>query len=168
MFPGYTSYHLIREQRRGGGVSGFINNKFKSNQIHEHSYSYNCLESVCINIKKRSKNILIATYYRPPVDSLYEKFTNVLSSQLNTLIWCSINLTNCGDFNFDFLKIYSDLKVTTFYDPTSAYLLTPIITKSTSITLANKKRLFFKTHTIFLYILERNDILNTMLHSDFP
>ena len=37
-----------------------------------------------------------------------------------------------------------------------------------TITLANKKILFFKTRSNFLYILQRNDILITMLPSDFP
>ena len=40
LFPGYTSYHSIREQRRGGGVSVFINSKFESNQLHDHSFNF--------------------------------------------------------------------------------------------------------------------------------
>ena len=48
---------------------------------------------------------------------------------MNTLNRCSNDLINCGDFNFDFFKIESDSKVTYFYDTTSAYLLTPLITK---------------------------------------
>ena len=70
MFPGYTSYNSIQERRRGGGFSVLLSNKFESNHLHDHSFNYDCLKSVCVNVKKVSKNIVLATYYRPPVDSL--------------------------------------------------------------------------------------------------
>ena len=63
LLPGYTSYHLIREQRRGGGVFEFINSKFDSNQLHEHSFNFDCLESVCVSVNKGSKSFVLASYY---------------------------------------------------------------------------------------------------------
>ena len=71
LFPGYTSYHSIREQRLGGGVSVFINNKFESNQLYDHSFNYEFLESVCVNVKKGRESFVLASYHRPPNDSLY-------------------------------------------------------------------------------------------------
>ena len=71
MFPGYSRYPSIRERRRGGGVSVFINSKFESNQLHDHSFNYVFLESVCVNVNKGSNGYVLAFYDRQPVDSLY-------------------------------------------------------------------------------------------------
>ena len=54
---------------------------------------------------------------------------------MNALNRCSNDLITCGDFNFNFFKIYSNSKVTNFYDTTSTYLLTQLITKPTKITV---------------------------------
>ena len=113
LFPGYTSYHSIQERKLGGGVSVFINNKFWSNQFYDHSFTYDFFLSISVNVKKGvCKGFVLASYYRPPVHSMYENFINLFSSQMNTLNRCSFNFIICGDFNFDFFKNDSDLKVT--------------------------------------------------------
>ena len=61
VFPRYTSYKLV-------------NNKFESNQLHHRYFKYLFLESVSVNVKKDRKNNFLASYFRPPVDSLYKTF----------------------------------------------------------------------------------------------
>ena len=75
------------------------------------------LESVCVNLKKESESFVLASYYRPPVDSLCENFINMFSNQVNTLNRSYTNILICGDFSFDFFKIDSDSKVTHSMSP---------------------------------------------------
>ena len=117
-------------------------------QLHDHSLKYESLETVCVNEKKGSKNIILATYYRPPVDSLYENIINVFISQVNTLNRCSNNLIICDEFKFDFFKINSDSKVFSLYDTTSAYLSTHLSTLPTIIT--NRSQ----THIDFFFVFK--------------
>ena len=71
-------------------------------------------------------------YYRPPVDSLYENFVNLFSSQMNTPNRCFYNLLNCSDWFSTSLILFLINKLH-FYDTTNGYILNPLITKPTRI-----------------------------------
>jgi len=66
MIGGYIGYHVFRQNRRGGGVSIFVNRKFRSRSITEQSFVEDDLEMCSVRITVGACEIVVIGVYRPP------------------------------------------------------------------------------------------------------
>ena len=80
----YNSYHTIRRDRRGGGVTAFISTKFKSNIIEPISVVTPHVESLCIELMMGAVNILCCVIY---LDLLVEIVNYFMILFIQFLIW---------------------------------------------------------------------------------
>jgi hypothetical protein len=98
--PGYTAYHSIRPNRRGGGVTVLVNSLFKSEQLPKYTVSDNLLEMCSGRVRLGDHFHNFFGVYRPPNQSLVE-FNECIFNLV-----CSDNAMrgNCyflGDFKVD-------------------------------------------------------------------
>ena len=100
---GYTSFHTIRNHKKAGGVSIYIKSSFSTNKIVILSLSNLYIDTITIEIKLDTRNIIISSIYRSPslekdsfvyLNNCIEKF-NVYNGK---------HIFLCGDFNIDILK----------------------------------------------------------------
>ena len=64
--PGYNSYHINREDRRGGGVSIYVGNHFQSHQVDELSYVSETLEVKTVKLTLNPRlTVQVVGVYRP-------------------------------------------------------------------------------------------------------
>ena len=100
---GYTSFHTIRNHKKAGGVSICIKSSFYTNKIVILSLSNLYIDTITIEIKLDTRNIIISSIYRSPslekdsfvyLNNFIEKF-NVYNGK---------HIFLCGDFNIDILK----------------------------------------------------------------
>lgn len=94
--PCYTHYNNYRQDRRGGGVSIFVQNTLKHNVIEEY-----CIEDdihyLWIHLAKQCLDIgAIYNPNRKKVDSFLDAYSAQLQKRKRAVVF--------GDFNFDLLK----------------------------------------------------------------
>ena len=86
--PQYTSEHLCRESKRGGGVSLFIKNGITYKRRSDLEISSPTIECIFIEIEKNSfnsdKNIIVGIVYRPPGTDI-SVFMEVFNSLLDLI-----------------------------------------------------------------------------------
>ena len=100
--PGYYGTHLIRNDKRGGGVSIYIRNEFCNKVKIITSIQNDIIEALAIQINTKQIKQHIVGIYRPPNSS-----RNDFIQALNTLIQTRLNNSNvliAGDFNIDMLN----------------------------------------------------------------
>src|ERR1044072_2313284 len=100
--PGYYGTHLIRNDKRGGGVSIYIRNEFCNKVKIITSIQNDIIEALAIQINTKQIKQNIVGIYRPPNSS-----RNDFIHALDTLILTRLNNTNiliAGDFNIDMLN----------------------------------------------------------------
>ena len=103
-FPGYHSYHLIRNTRPQGGVSIFVSNTLQSEQIENLTIVNESIEINTIKINSDSLNILICGIYRPNSKHIaVEEFADILIALLSDAAKNN-NLVILGDFNINLLE----------------------------------------------------------------
>ena len=68
IIPGYTSYCVSREHKRGGGVALYVKDSFKQTQLDKISFSIeNVLDCTGVEIEvENNKKVTICALYRPP------------------------------------------------------------------------------------------------------
>ena len=134
---GYNSNFVSRDEKRGGGVCIYVNNKFKYKVIDSLSLSTginsNCsVDSLFIEIDNcKNKNIIIGCIYNPPNNNVMQ-FNEYLSSVLDKVSqkYCYI----CGDFNINLLNIEKHSLSNKFLDIFLENGYYPLITHPTRIT----------------------------------
>ena len=62
---GYSSYHIIRDQRAHGGVSIYVKNSIKSNQIEKLSFISGQIEINTIQVVFNNSKYTVCAIYRP-------------------------------------------------------------------------------------------------------
>ena len=78
--PGYYSIHQIRNNRKGGGVSIYINKALNFKTKDDLSINCKDVESLCIKLLLENKrNTLINILYRPP-NGQTESFEKILEN----------------------------------------------------------------------------------------
>ena len=100
--PGYNGTHLVRNHKRGGGVSIYVRNEFCNNVKIITSIGNDTIEALAIQINTKHTKQNIVGIYRPPNSS-----RNDFICALNTLIQTRLNNSNvliAGDFNIDMLN----------------------------------------------------------------
>ena len=104
-FEGYNAFHSHRSTR-GGGSSIYVRDIHHCNII-EPNFSVQFANSVVLQIRSKSKSVIVSTFYRSQkADSLVfiEGFIDVMT-RLNRMK--SDEVIVCGDFYFDLLKLES-------------------------------------------------------------
>jgi len=64
--PGFSAQHVFRSDRRGGGVSVYIKNKYKSHLIPQWSFISENLEICSVSVTVSNKRVIVHGIYRPP------------------------------------------------------------------------------------------------------
>ena len=60
--PQYKSIHQVRRAGKGGGIAVFLHESLTFNIRHDLSVNNADIEALCLEINKKSKNILINTH----------------------------------------------------------------------------------------------------------
>ena len=134
----YNAVHSCRQNKRGGGVSIFVDSSFHFIERQELSNSFDKIEveSLFIEIPTFSgfggKNVIIGCIYRPP-DTDVSIFNDVLSSTVELISNKGKVCVLLGDFNIDILKSESNLS-NEFLNIFYASYFHPLIYKPTRIT----------------------------------
>ena len=128
---GYTGYHSCRKDRRGGGCSIYIRDKYKSYLVGNFTVNNQVLESCCVMLKLDNIEVLISGIYRPP-DFIYQReFVTFLES-----CFSSISPSKCvlvgGDLNVDMMNL--DNTWIDMVDVLKSYNFLPYITRPTRVT----------------------------------
>ena len=129
---GYEKFDLVRPDKRGGGISIFVDMSFKSKCILSICSEY--IEILCVETSHLNTKFLICTIYRPPntnVDLFIDEVVRVIS-QFDLESYK--NVIFCGDFNLNMLSLEVDVSVRRFIDCMYSVSLIPIITRPTRIT----------------------------------
>ena len=101
--PGYTAFHTHREDKRGGGISVYIDERFGAATISAVSFLGNTFECCSARLHMQDKYIDIVGIYRPP-SNLDENFNSEFEERvLSSLISSNISIVT-GDFNIDLTK----------------------------------------------------------------
>ena len=102
----FSGFHVCRpSNKRGGGVSIYINSLYTATYIKDISFCHPHIETVFVKLPKGSiledKGMIIGCVYRPPqgdVDNFNNEITNICEyfNSNNDVIYI------CGDTNLDF------------------------------------------------------------------
>ena len=133
---GYNFESRPRNSGKGGGVGVYV--KENVSYIRRKDLENENIENIVIEIIiKESKNVLIATHYRPPNSSkhLCEKFNDIFNESLS--LYCSESKETIllGDLNADYLKKSDNKELKTIIHQNG---FTQIIKNPTRITKDSK------------------------------
>ena len=97
--PGFNGNHLVRSNKRGGGVSIFVRNDICEYPKIIYSLINDHIEALVVCIENKSSKIAVVGLYRPPNGSKNE-FINSLESIIQTHLR-NTKMIIAGDFNID-------------------------------------------------------------------
>jgi len=99
---GYHGYHTCREGRRGGGVSVYVRDSFKSSSISEWSFVNDSMEICSVSIVLSDARIILHGIYRPP-DRNIESFVDDMAGICDN-IKRDDHVFFVGDLNIDIIS----------------------------------------------------------------
>ena len=103
-FPGYHSYHLVRNIRAQGGVSVYVSDNLESEQQHDLTLINNDIELNTVKIITKSVKFLVCAIYRPKSKHIeVDEFTNAITTLLQHKAKQN-NIVLIGDFNINLLE----------------------------------------------------------------
>ena len=161
----YNCEHKIRQERRGGGVSLFIDDNIDYKIRSDLDVLNDNVESIFIEISKdvysTNKDLIIGQIYRPPnTDMLY--FNNFISELLNTVNTENKILYLLGDYNINLLNSDQHLLTSEFVENMYSYSTFPLITKPTRI----QKDSATLIDNIFFNDISNSSLVNGILFTD--
>ena len=132
---GYDAFSQVRcNGRRGGGLSVYILNVFKSKVIHLCTIYLKTIETLFIETVKENCRLLIISIYRPPSANAI-LFMNKLSELLSIFSGNGYDeIILWGDFNLDILNYDNNENTLNLLNSLTSQSLIPIITKPLRIT----------------------------------
>ena len=125
---GYDEFHTFRNNKKGGGVSFFVNSNKTSVALPKDSYVNSHIEVNSIKIIANHTDIFFIGIYRPPGGDI-EKFLESLESILKKMAGKKIFIL--GDVNLDLLKIHSDNNAFCLFNLLVSFGLFPTTTRAT-------------------------------------
>ena len=130
--PGYNTIHNYRKDKRGGGVSIFIREKYKYTPIDTLNISEESLESVALKINSPTsgKLINILGVYRPPRGNINDT-TNKLRDMITNHQFDRNNTIITGDFNICLLNENHNQQTSNFINMMREFFFRPLITRPT-------------------------------------
>ena len=134
--PGYSSHHIVRNNKNGGGVSLFVSDEFHFKFLPQFSKVSSHLESLFVRLElsKSTKPIFIGGIYRPPGFNDFNLFIDDLNQYFNSSDLKSKNIILGGDFNVNILND-SNSKCRDFLNNMYSNSFLPLINKPTRISL---------------------------------
>ena len=103
--PGYHCYHLTRTIRPHGGVSVYISNSLKSQQIQECTLINDDIEIITVKIHTASNIYNLCSIYRPHSKHIgVEEFNDILCNILQNDCIKNNNIIIMGDLNINLLE----------------------------------------------------------------
>ena len=130
----YAVLYQVRESRRGGGLSTFVQREVYFEPRTDLSINSNDVESLCIEMHhKKDKNILFSVMYRYPNGDMtvFEKFCERLLFANDKT---SKNIIFAGDLNINLLGFESNKNVQHFLSSMLQYNLIPNTNRPTRVT----------------------------------
>ena len=99
--PFYDGYHTVRPIRKGGGVSIYVKNGYRSSKLNKLSGIYSTFE-VCATVVKINEafELCVVALYRPPDTSISDFFLE-FGEYLSHNFADTSNVVITGDFNID-------------------------------------------------------------------
>ena len=97
--PSYTSDHIPRASRKGGGVANIYDSKF---QFTKNTPTFLSFELLVMKSMQPTQSLFIATVYRPP--GPYTAFLTEFPEFLLDLVVIADNILFFGDFNIHLEK----------------------------------------------------------------
>ena len=163
--PNYSSEHIVRNNKRGGGVSIFINNNIKYKLIDNLSLSVNdAYDMITISFIYEHINYLLSGIYKAPIFNIIE-FTDIIYNTFNRHLNKSLILT--GDFNININNHNSHTSTKLFIDTLYSLNLIATITKPTHITNQTNS-IIDNIYTNFLSLPLFNGVLLTDISDHLP
>ena len=163
--PNYSSEHIVRNNKRGGGVSIFINNNIKYKLIDNLSLSVNdAYDMITISFIYEHINYLLSGIYKAPIFNIIE-FIDIIYNTFNRHLNKSLILT--GDFNININNHNSHTSTKFFIDTLYSLNLIATITKSTHITNQTNS-IIDNIYTNFLSLPPFNGVLLTDISDHLP
>ena len=148
--PNYSSEHILRNNKRVGGVSISINNNIKYKLIDNLSLSVNnAYDMVTISFIYEHINYLLSGIYKAPIFNII-KFTDIIYNTFNRHLNKSLILT--GDFNININNHNSHTSTTFFIDTLYSLNLIATIAKSTITNITNQQILLSIIFTQIVYL----------------
>lgn len=168
--PGFTSCHISRSKKRGGGVSILIKDNITFKILKNVSLSLTDIETLFIKIDKSltnlNKPVIVGCCYRPPQGNP-ENFNIKICEILENLNVTDNYIYLHGDFNFNLFNINSSPSVNIFYNNLQSYCLYPLIDKPTRVT-ATSSTLIDNIFTNNISCEHRSNIVLTDISDHFP
>ena len=134
---GYKCYSNYRKDRRGGGVSLYIQKDVECHRRKDLEVCSDVNECVFVELSGKfigqTHNVVIGTFYRPPntdITTYTDNLNQILSKIKNERKMCLL----LGDFNIDLLKYQQHDHTKDFLDNIFTNTFFPLITKPTRIT----------------------------------
>ena len=130
---GYIKFHTPSRTSKGG-TAIYVNENFNAIERSDLSIMTDEFESTWIEIKNvKSKNIICGSLYRHPHNN-FKEFFQYLEKSLSSLVKENKEIFLTGDFNFDLLKIDTDINTQHFYNLMCSYGFLPHIIHPTRVT----------------------------------
>ena len=136
--PNYVSINECRQDKRGGGVSLFIQNSVQFNVRTDLNQFNENIESIFIEMDGKSigkeRNVIVGVIYRPPntdISVFNEHLTTLLSAVKleNKLCYCM------GDYNINIMNSESHGDTGKFLDIMYSFSFIPLITRPTRVAI---------------------------------
>ena len=127
-FNGYKAYHVIRQDKRGGGVSVFVSNKYNSRSLDSICRCTSTIEVCAVSI---TDDVILLCIYRPHSDTI-DNFVVELVDILNELSLRNKDIVILGDFNVNLFDSDSML-VNLFVSEMQSHGFYNVISKPTRI-----------------------------------
>ena len=140
----YKSHHTTRNQKKGGGVSIYVNSNYESEQVKEFSFIKSFIEVNTVKITINKLKYFIIGIYRPPNSDLNQFFVS-----LDHIIdkFKDKKVIFSGDLNINILKILNDEVPADLYNTFVSYGFYPTITRPTRINSKNIRNSSLIDHT---------------------
>ena len=134
---GYTLVHVDRQNKIGGGVGIYINNKYDyviRSDLSKNTPEY---DSLFIELKIRNrKSVVIGCLYRTP-NTNAKPFIDSMNNYLDIMDTDNKDIYIMGDFNLNLLNADVHENTNTFLNVMFAHNLYPIIDKPTRISCSS-------------------------------
>lgn len=137
-YSGYVTEHKCRENKRGGGVSLYIDSSIEYKRRHDLESVFDACDAevVCVEIPGKQYNtkpIIVAEMYRPP------------NTSVNDFITCMDQLLSCinsegklsylmGDYNINLINVNQHEQTAAFVNGMFSHSFIPLIDRPTRIT----------------------------------
>ena len=130
-FGTYIGFHSCRSgTQRGGGVSIFVKPRFHVDKLEDLCENSPTMECLFLKLSLGRKKLKVGCIYKPP-NAHHDTFITNFESKIQNLNSLRGELVLTGDFNYDLMKVTTDVRCSDFYDCASSYSILPVITKPT-------------------------------------